>query len=128
MDKETRKLISEDCCRYCRDFPQFSKVRKIKYVISHFIFNPTFRLILWYRLGHDYLQQGRSKFLKKIFEWGHRKNTYKTGIQFGLQSRFGGGLTFSHFSGIVLTGYSKYGSNLTVFQNVTVGVVQNGGG
>lgn len=48
--------------------------------------------------------------------------TYKYGIQVPLKSPIGGGMSFNHFSDIVVNGSAVIGRNCTLFNGVTIGL------
>lgn len=52
---------------------------------------------------------------------------YKTGIQLPFGARIGGGLTFSHFSCIIIHYDAVIGENCTIFQGVTIGSTRGKG-
>lgn len=124
---QTIKDIKADINRIDKSFFKRNSFVKWLKLLKWILFLPTFRFIFWFRIGHFLVFKRRLFLLKAIFKWIHLRHELRTGIQVDLKTNIGGGLVFSHFSGIVLTSYSNYGSNLTVMQNVTVGNVQGGG-
>lgn len=52
---------------------------------------------------------------------------YKTGIQLPFGARIGGGLTFSHFSCIIIHYDAVIGENCTISQGVTIGSTRGKG-
>lgn len=57
----------------------------------------------------------------------HKHYQYLTGIQLGFGAKIGGGLNFTHFSGIVIHGDTVIGDNCTIFQGVTIGSTRGKG-
>ncbi|RHF04680.1 serine acetyltransferase [Bacteroides eggerthii] len=54
----------------------------------------------------------------------HKHNQYLTGIQIAFGTQIGSGLTFSHFSCIVINSGAIIGKNCTIFQGVTIGSIR----
>lgn len=73
-------------------------------------------------------------YFSRCFKWlyillkpVHILNQYITGIQIHPKTQIGGGIKFSHFSDIVINGQAKLGSNIMVFNGVTIGSVRGNG-
>lgn len=116
--KECKKLIIEDAQRL--DIKNFSG--GVKYLI----FNASFKLTFWFRLGCFLIdKQNLWKVLYAIVFIIHKHNMYKTGIQLPIGVPVGGGITFMHFSGIVIGGH--IGRNCTFYHCTTVGATHGKG-
>ena len=85
------------------------------------LINSSFKITFWYRIGR-YLLLNNHRFLLAFVKLIHRHHEIKYGIQVSFSNDIGGGLCFSHFSGIVI-GCKKIGDNLSVFQGCTIGAV-----
>ena len=114
--KDCKSLILSDLDRLSK-----TKHRVFKY----FFFNASFRITFWFRIG-TYLQT-KSGLLYKLL-YGvvfliHKHNQYLTGIQLPLGTKVDKGLSFSHFSCIIINHGSRIGENSTI-QGVTIGSVR----
>lgn len=94
--------------------------------LKYFLFNASFRITFWFRIGsylitkHNFL----AKMLSILVLLIHKHNQYLTGIQLFFGTQIGEGLTFGHFSCIVINGGTVIGKNCTIFQGVTIGSVR----
>lgn len=87
------------------------------------IFNASFRITLWFRVG-SYLKAKNGLFFKLIYAAVYliyKHQQWLTGIQMPIGTKVGKGLVFAHFSNIVIGGGCEIGEYFTVFQGVTVG-------
>ena len=94
--------------------------------VKHLFFNASFRITFWFRIG-SYLSTKKGlicKLLYGIVFLIHKHNQYLTGIQLAFGTDIKGGLTFGHFSNIVINRGSKIGENVTIFQGVTIGSIR----
>lgn len=70
--------------------------------------NASFKMTFWFRIG-SYL--GTKKHIYKLLYWIvffiHKHNQYVTGIQLALGTSIQQGITFPHFSCIVINGQAK---------------------
>ena len=91
--------------------------------LRYLLFNASFRITFWFRIGSALKSSNNilSKLLYPIVFYIHYRNQYKTGIQLSFGTSIGRGVSFSHFSGIVINNGSIIGDNSTIFQNVTIG-------
>lgn len=113
--KETKELIKSDLSR----LGKINKFFGVKYLLC----NASFRITFWLRIG-SYLKTKKGILFKLLYILVliiHKHNQYLTGIQLGLGSSIKGGLTFNHFSCIVINGNAKIGKNCTIYQGVTIG-------
>ena len=116
--KETKALIKFDLQR----FNTTSKWDYIKYLIN----NASFKITFWFRVGS--FLQGKTgigyNLLYMLVKLIYKHNQYLTGIQLPLGTNIKGGLSFSHFSCIVINKNCIIGNNCTIFQGVTIGSVR----
>ena len=115
--KECKQLIYSDSKRLTN-----TKHKGIIYFFS----NASFKVTFWFRIG-SYLQTKKGviyKFLYYLVFLIHKHNQYLTGIQIALGTPIDKGLTFPHFSGIVINGGVRIGKNCTIYQGVTLGSVR----
>ncbi len=92
-------------------------------LLKFIMFNYSFKITFWFRIG-SYLKENKNVFTNILYPLVYliyRHNQYLTGIQLPLGTIVGPGLSFSHFSCIVINANSKIGSNVTIFQGVTIG-------
>ncbi len=111
---ECEELIYQDLRR---NSCNTSKLTLLRYMIT----NSSFKMCLWFRLG-TYLQHKNVKFLYNIVYWHYKNLMYLTGIQLPLGTTVGGGLQFKHFNGIVINDSAIIGDNVTIFNDVTIGI------
>lgn len=120
--KDTKNLIILDLSRITVN-------RNIKSFFKSLLFNHSFQLTFWFRIGSFLKNKGGIyKLLYGIVFLIHRHYQFKTGIQLPLGTIVGPGLYFPHFSGIVINGGAHIGSNFTMFHNCTIGSVRGKGG
>lgn len=119
--KETKVLIHKDLGRLT---PRGRGGGILRYLIT----NASFKITFWFRIG-SYLKQKRGlwKILYLLVFVIHKHNMYKTGIQLPIGTRIGGGLTFAHFSCIIIHYDAVIGENCTIFQGVTIGSTRGKG-
>jgi serine O-acetyltransferase len=93
---------------------------KVKYVILAFFFNPSFRLLLNYRIGKYY---NSSKWtINKIISNRYRIiQLKKRNCQISFNTTIGKGLKFAHPIGIVIGDGVIIGDNVKIWQQVTLG-------
>lgn len=116
--KECKSLISSDLER----LTSVNKWGGVKYLL----FNASFRITFWFRIG-SYLMTKRNimaKFCLKCVHLIHKHNQYLTGIQIGIGTKIGKGVTFPHYSCIVINGGAIIGDNCTIYHGVTIGSVR----
>lgn len=116
-----KKLIFEDLLRV-QTQKTSSSFMQVIYIIRYLITNNSFKYCFWFRIGS--WTKGKKKFLFLYFlAWiMHRHYTYKLGIQLPLGTLIDGGLSFNHFSCIIINGNTQIGKNCTIFQGVTIGI------
>ena len=110
-----------------------TRLKKGKYLffqcIRFLITNASFKITFWFRIG-SYLKN-RNDIISKILYFLviliYKGKQYKTGIQLPLGTPIGKGLSFSHFSCIVINNGSFIGDFCTIFQGVTIGSVRGKG-
>lgn len=111
MDKsQLREYIKADLGRMTSP----TKKNAIKYLIS----NHSFKVIFWYRIG-----QAFPKF-RPIINVIRKHYAYLTGIQIPQTAVIGKGITFPHFSCIIITCGVVIGENCTIFHGTTIGSVR----
>lgn len=113
--KETRSLI-------LKDLKRLTKSHAGGVILRYLFTNASFKITFWFRIG-NYLKgkKGIWKILYLIVFLIHKHNMYKTGIQLPFGAKVGGGLTFAHFSCIIINHNAVIGENCTIFQGVTIG-------
>lgn len=121
--KETKRLIRSDLNR----LGNINKWGGVKYLIC----NASFKITFWFRIG-SYLKNRKNpihRLLYYLVFMIHKHNQYLTGIQLGLGTPIKEGLTFAHFSCIIINGNASIGKNCTIYQGVTIGSTRgpNGG-
>ena len=90
------------------------------------ITNHSFKITFWFRLG-NYLLGKKNLFFKLIYYIVfliHKRNQRKFGIQISFNTKVGKGLTFPHFSCIVINSKAQIGDDCTIFQGTTIGSVR----
>lgn len=118
--KECKYLISSDLKRLTN-----TKWGGVKYLF----FNASFRITFWFRIG-SYLVTKKNIFSRLLYVVVfliHKHNQYLTGIQLAFGTDIKAGITFGHFSNIVINKGSIIGKNCTIFQGVTIGSVRGKG-
>lgn len=116
--KETKRLIRSDLSR----FGNINKWEGVKYLIC----NASFKITFWFRIG-SYLGAKKGPFWKFLFLicfFIHKHYQYLTGIQLVIGTKIGAGLTFAHFSCIIINGAAIIGKNCTIYQGVTIGSIR----
>lgn len=92
-----------------------------------FLFSPTTRLKIWFRLG-AYMRGKKQWILIYPFVFlFYRHLQYKTGVQVGMNTQIGEGLHFIHLGDVVINASVKIGWNCTIFNGVTLGASFLGG-
>lgn len=85
----------------------------------------SYKTTFWFRIG-SYCRNSNSKLLRwmlyPFIQIYYNHISYLTGIQLPLGTRVGGGIMFSHFSGIIINKESEIGKNCTIYHGVTIGV------
>lgn len=108
--KECKQLIKED----------FNRTNRRK---TEILFNDNFKLVFWFRIASYLKQLVGGKFYALIPTIILRHYKYKMGILIGVGTKVGGGLLFSHYSGVVINSGAVIGRNCTILQCVTIGSV-----
>lgn len=117
---ECKSLISQDYHRLHR---------RRGGVIGYLVTNASFRVTFWYRIG-SWLRGKRSLLARISYMfvyWLQKHYQLLTGIQLIIGSDIKGGLTFPHFSGIVISDSARIGRNCTILQGVTIGGMRGKG-
>ena len=79
--------------------------------------NPSFKVMLYYRLAHKmYLR--RHYFLAR---WISQKGARKTGIEIHPGAKIGKGFFIDHGNGVIIGETTVIGDNVTLYQGVTLG-------
>lgn len=92
--------------------------------IRYYLFNPSFRVIFSYRLGHYCLHSHNVILRYLIYPFVylvHWHNQLRMGIQLDFKTEVGNSLCFSHPGGIIINPSCRIGNNVTIYQNVTIG-------
>lgn len=101
-------------------------------IVKSFLRYPTFRLIIFFRIGTFLMELNRNKGLCSLLflfiKYYYRRLCFKTGIQLNFGTKIGGGIHFAHFSCIVTNRKSIIGENCTIYQGVTLGTTPNAKG
>lgn len=88
-----------------------------------YVMSPSFKVTFWFRIG-SYFKTKKSllaKFILLIISVIYKHYELLTGIWMPLGTDVGGGIFFSHNSGIVIDGYAKIGRGVRIYQCVTIG-------
>jgi serine O-acetyltransferase len=93
---------------------------KLKHFVSSFFFNPSFRLLLNYRIGR-YLMQSNWKINRLIAYRFLYKQLTKRNCYISFNALIGKGLRFTHPLGIVIGDKVVIEDNVTIWQQVTLG-------
>lgn len=93
---------------------------KLKHFISSYFFNPSFRLLLNYRIGR-YLIQSKWKFNHLIASRFLYKQLTKRNCYISFNALIGKGVRFAHPLGIVVGDKVIIEDNVTIWQQVTIG-------
>lgn len=99
--KTCRQLIHEDFRKVLTQQPH-GKISEYLYILRYLITNNSFKFCFWFRLGS--WSKGKKRVLPiYILSWMmHRHYMFKFGIQMPLGTPVKGGLSFNHFSCIIL--------------------------
>lgn len=105
------KQIKHDsgACRICS-----------KRMLSSYLFNPSFRLLLNYRLG-SYLSKSKFKLGRLIALFLKNRMYIKRNCQISYNALIGKGVVFAHPIGIVIGDGVVIKDNVRIWQNVTLG-------
>lgn len=113
-NKSCAELIESDLYR-------LRQKRGFKEFIYCYFRRPLFRYQVWLRITHSWKC---NKFLKvfSVFPWLiYRRYEFKFGVHISSNIEIGEGLYVVHGDGVYLNA-EKIGKNLTVYQNVTLGI------
>lgn len=86
----------------------------------HFLIHPGFAALCCYRLYSKLYPQGGAKRWIARMLW--LRNVRKTGCYISPYCDIGPGLTLKHATGIVIGDGVKIGANVSIYQNVTLGL------
>lgn len=92
----------------------------LKYFINTFFFNPSFRLLLAFRIG-KYLAHSRLSLLRLVAARKRMKLINKYNCDFSFNATIGRNCKFAHPLSIVIGSTAVIGNDVTIFQNVTLG-------
>lgn len=112
-------MTFRECIRLIKEDYHRTKRRKTEILV-----NDNFKLLFWFRISSFLQQIFGGKFWSIIPLIILRHYKYKMGILISAGTKVGGGLTFAHFSGVVINSCVEIGKNCTIFQNVTIGNVR----
>lgn len=115
--KELKELIKGDLSK-------LSPPNRIN-CIKRILFNASFKITFWFRIC-GYLKSKNSLVYKILYYISYaiyKHNQYLTGIQLPVKTRVGKGLTFAHFSNIVIASTAIIGENTIIYNGVTIGTV-----
>lgn len=116
--KQCRRLIYEDFKEVLTQETN-GGVKEWLYIQRYLITNNSFKYCFWFRLG-SWAKGKKALMLIYAVAWMmHRHYTFKFGIQMPLRTPVEGGLSFNHFSCIIINGATKIGRNCTIFHGVT---------
>lgn len=117
--RDTKTLIKEDFIKVLTH-PCIENSFKFYFLmLRYLITNNSFKFCFWFRLAS--WSRGK-KYLLFIyfFAWlMYRHYVFKLGIQLGLGANIAGGLSFNHFSCIIINGSTVIGRNCTIFHGTT---------
>jgi len=93
---------------------------KINFLFIYFksFFSPSLKAVFLFRLSNYFFING-VKILSKFY---YLKNLRWFGVDIHPSTSIKGGLFLPHPNSIVISGWSKIGSNVTIFQQTTIGV------
>ncbi|NII28898.1 hypothetical protein HB364_27720 [Pseudoflavitalea sp. X16] len=87
--------------------------------VDVYLFNPSFRLVLNYRVGrYLYLGNKLFKFLSRYYAY---RQVTKRGCQISFRSVIGNNIYFPHPIGIVIGDHVVIGNQVKIWQQVTLG-------
>lgn len=104
------------------DLYRLRQNKGLKEFVYCYFRRPMFRYQVWLRITHSWKN---NKFLRifSVFPWLiYRKYEFKFGVHISSNIEIGEGLCVVHGDGVYLNA-SKIGKNLTVYQNVTLGIM-----
>ena len=115
---QCKKLILEDFRKVLTQHPH-GKIQTTFYLLRYLVTNNSFKFCFWFRLGSWSKGKKSLLFIYFIAWMMHRHYMFKLGIQLPLCTAIAGGLSFNHFSCIIINGATKIGCNCTIFHGVT---------
>jgi serine O-acetyltransferase len=92
----------------------------LKFIISSFLFDLSFRLLLNYRIG-KYLNNSKWKIVRLIAIRFKNKQLTKRNCQISFNATIGKGVKFAHPMGIVIGDGVVIKDDVTIWQQVTLG-------
>ena len=127
MDKSTFiKLVEMDFKKVCSHQYKEGSMKYFFLIFRYLLTNNSFKYCFWLRLS-TYAKT--KKILLPFYLIAvilHRHYTFKLGIQIPIGLDVGGGLSFNHFSCIIINKYCTIGQNCTIFHGVTLGLKLGG--
>jgi serine O-acetyltransferase len=94
---------------------------KLRYVISGYFTDRTFRPLITMRLCQSSRNWQFGKPLHLLFRLMHRSACNRAGIDLPWKSKISGGFTLTHGWGVVVNQHAVIGKNVTFFNGVTIG-------
>lgn len=116
-----RDCVIADYYRRWSGMKSRARLFKILHLMFAVFISPTFATIFWYRVTSVIPPPVR--YFTYVF---YKLNSYVTGIQIPIGTKVGKGLTFPHYSCIVISKRAMIGENCTIFQGVTLGKTRKG--
>lgn len=117
--RDTKKLVKEDFIKVLTH-PCIENSLKFYLLMLRYLFtNNSFKFCFWFRIA-SWSKKKKILLPLYILAWlMHRHYMYKYGIQLGIGTNIAGGLSFNHFSCIVINGSTVIGRNCTIFHGTT---------
>lgn len=123
--KQCRRLIYEDFKKVLTQETN-GGVKEWLYIWRYLITNNSFKYCFWFRLG-SWTKGKKALIPIYAIAWMmHRHYTFKFGIQMPLCTPVEGGLSFNHFSCVIINGSTRIGRNCTIFHGVTTALKMGG--
>ncbi len=123
--KQCRRLIYEDFKKVLTQETN-GGVKEWLYIQRYLITNNSFKYCFWFRVG-SWTKGKKALIPIYVVAWMmHRHYTFKFGIQMPLCTPVDGGLSFNHFSCIIINGSTRIGRNCTIFHGVTTALKMGG--
>lgn len=99
------------------DFKRIDKMLNIKNIIHYYFSTAGMKAVIIYRLSNLFYKNNW-KIVALLLQ---QKNIRTNACEIGYETIIDGGLKIAHTTGIVISGNSIIGKNLTIRQNVTIG-------
>lgn len=101
-------------------------VVSLKAFMGKYILQVGFRLMVMFRIASAL--RDRSRFGRVLGRWVLRRAAGISGCHFSIDASIAPGLRLPHATGIVIGSGAKIGENCTIYQNVTIGALDQDSG